>query len=229
MAGEKIELTQDELDAKIAEAVGGLKSNRDEVLREAKALKTKLASYEGIDVDEVKTLKQQAEDAARNKAAGEGNWKALEEQLKTRHGQEVEKLSSESKRLRGALERQLIDAAASQEIASMKGSVKGLLPHIRPHIKVMEQDGEFVAVVVDSKGNPRIGDAKGSPMSIRDLIEETRGDTDLAPLFAGSGASGSGAAKSNAGGGGSKVVAAGDGAGFMANLEGIAKGTVEVR
>lgn len=225
--------TQEQVDALIAERLAaeteGLKKNQAELLREAKAAKARLAAYDGIDPEEHRRLKAAAEDAERKRLAGEGDYKALERQLIERHAKELEARDARNTALTRALERELIDAAAAKAIAEAKGSVKGLLPHVKPHIRVAEVDGEFVAQVVDSKGNQRIGDAKGTLMTIPQLVEEFKGDSDLARLFEGSGSSGGGAPKSTGGaGGGARSIVAGDARAWNANLADIAKGNVEV-
>jgi hypothetical protein len=98
-----------------------------------------------------------------------------------------------------ALHHALAESVAVQEIAKAKGSTKLLLPHVLKQIKIVEDEAatepadRFRAVVVDSKGNPRVGDAQGTPMTIAALITEFRDNAEFAGAFQGSGASGSGA------------------------------------
>jgi hypothetical protein len=215
--------------AALQEEKAALIANRNEVLKEAKAAKTKLAAYAGIDLEEVKTLKQEKEEAERKRAEAVGDWKARETQLLAKVQQDIDAREGRIKTLSTALERRLVDAEATAALASAKGSTKVLLPHIKSHVKVVEEDGEFVVHVVDAKGNQRIGDAKGSPMTIAQLVEEMKADPDFARNFEGSGSSGGGAPRSNAGGGGGvKTIAAGDNAAFLANVDGILDGTVKI-
>jgi hypothetical protein len=219
--------TQDEVQAAIEEAKKGLLANRDEALKEAKQLRDKLKAFDGVDPEKHRELMAAAEKAEREKQESAGNWKALESQLIEKHTAQTEKLNGRITQLSTALERRLVDAEAASAIAELKGSVKGLLPHVKPHIRVVEQDGEFVAQVVDSKGNPRISDAKGTPMSIRDLVAEFKNDGELGRLFEGSGSSGGGASRSNAGGGGSpKIIAPSE---IMAHVADVATGKVQVQ
>lgn len=229
MADETKTYTQEEVDALIAEQTNGLKQNRDELIKEAKKARDALKNYEGIDPEEFKRLKAAADDAERKKLSAEGDFKALEKQLLERHQKEIETRESRIGSLTKALEQRLIDAEASRVIAEQKGSVKGLLPHIKPHIRVVEVDGEFVAQVVDGKGNPRIGDAKGAPMSISQLVEEFKSDAELSRLFEGTGSSGGGASKSTGGASGTRVVSRDDSNAFIQNVEAIASGKVDVR
>jgi hypothetical protein len=221
--------TKEQVDAMIAEQVTGLKQNRDEVLREAKKAKDALKSYEGVDPDEFKRLKDAAAEAERKKAAAEGDFKALEKQLIDRHAAELAQVQGRTSKLQSALEKRLVQAELTKAIARHRGDPDLLLPHAAQFVKVRETDDGFEAYVADEKGNPRIADGKGTPMDFDQLIEQV-----LVPkyprAFDGTGSSGGGAAKS---GGvastGARVVSADDPRGFIANLEAIAKGEVEVR
>ena len=80
--------------------------------------------------------------------------------------------------------------------------------------------------MVDDKGHPRIGDSEGGNMTLGQFVESLKADPDYARVFDGSGSSGGGSTRSVAGGDSSKTIAADDSAAFMANLEGIADGSV---
>lgn len=205
--GEKDTYTKEEAAALVAQEVAGLKANQQELLKDVKQKAAALKAYEGVDAEKYKALEAAAAEADRKKAAAEGDFKSLEAQLTKKYEGLIEVERGEKTKLRTSMERNLIDAAAAQELARHSDSPKMLLPHIRGQMKVVEQDGEFYARVVDSNGNVRIGSGQGSsPMTLSELIEEMKGDKEFAPAFRGSGASGSGAARSNAGGGGSKTV-----------------------
>jgi len=223
--------TQAQVDALIAEQTAGLKANRDELMKEAKKAKEALKGYEGVDPEEHRRLKTAAEEAERKKAAAEGDFKALEAQLVKKLADAEAKSGAEQARLRGSLDKYLIDAEAVRELAAHSDSPALLLPHIRGQMRVVEQDGAFVARIVDSAGNVRIGKGQGSaPMTLGELIEDMKQDKTYAPAFRGTGSSGGGASRSTAGGGGSpSVIAADDSKAFLANLEGVATGKVEVR
>jgi hypothetical protein len=207
-----------------------LRAKNAEILNEAKRAKASLKNFEGVDPTEYKTLKQQAEEAAQRRALEEGNLESWKKQFTEQFAKEKEPLVAENKTLRSALERRLVDAEATAALAAAKGSPKVLLPHIKSHVKVELEDGEYVVHVVDTKGNPRIGDAKGNPMTIAQLVDELRADPDFARNFEGTGSSGGGASRSNASGGGrsTKTIAAGDNDAMLANLDGILDGSVKV-
>jgi len=226
---EKTTFTKDEVEALIAERNKAIELNRNEALKEAKAAKARLAAFEGIDPEEHKTLKAQAEEAARKKAAAEGDFKSIEEQLKALHATELGARDKTITKLRSALEQRLVDAEATRELAEAKGSAKVLLPHVKARVKVVESDdGAFSVQVVDERGNQRLADGQGTPMTLKQLVEELRADSEFARAFEGTGSSGGGASKSNAGGGGAKVIAAGDNKAFIANLDNIATGKATV-
>lgn len=231
MAGEQ-SFTQEQVDAivaeKIAAEVAGLKKNQQELLKESKAAKERLASYEGIDPEEHRALKKAAEEAERKRLQGEGDWKALEGQLVKKYEGELERERGERGKMRGALESYLIDKEALSELAKVSDSPKLLLPHIRSRMKVVEQDGVYHARIVDENGQVRIGKGQGSsPMQLSELVEEMKADKEFAPAFRGTGSSGGGASRSNAGGGGSRTISRAD-LYKGDNLKKVASGELEV-
>jgi hypothetical protein len=231
VAGEEKEtFTKEEVAALIADNEKGLKANQAELLKDVKATKAKLSAYEGVDPEKYKQLEAAAAEAERKKAAAEGDFKSLEQQLTKKYESMIEVERGEKTKLRTSMERNLVDAAAAQELAKHSDSPKMLLPHIRAQMKVVEQDGEFYARVVDGNGNVRIGTGQGSaPMSLSELIEEMKQDKEFAPAFRGSGSSGSGAGRSNAGGGGAGKTIGADSADFMKNVDKIATNEVKMR
>lgn len=228
---EPLTLTPEELQVKIDEAVAtvtaGLKTNRDEALKEAKAAKARLAAFDGVDPEEHRKLKQASEEAERKRAAAEGDFKALETQLKDLHTKELGAKDARIGKLTKAMERRLVQAELIKAIVAKKGDPDLLLPHAERFVKVRETEEDFEAFVADEKGNPRYADGQGKPMDFETMVEQV-----LKPkyprAFDGTGSSGGGAATSAAGGGGVSTIAAGDNAAFLANLDGIAKGTVSV-
>lgn len=227
---EQITLTQAELDAKIAEANTALEANSRKLLSEKKAAEKALERFKDIDPEKYATLSAAAAEAERKAAEASGDWKAREAQILDRHAKELESLGGRNKTLSSALERRLIDAEATSAIAAAKGSPKVLLPHIKSHVKVVEEDGEFVVHVVDARGNQRIGDAKGTPMTIAQLVEEMKQDADFARNFEGSGSSGGGASRSSTAGGGGAVksIASTNSPDFLTNVADVAIGKTTV-
>lgn len=221
--------TKDQVAELIAAEVAGLKANNTKLVSEKRQLAELAKKYEGLDPDAARNALQAAEEAERKRAEMAGDWKARETQLLEKFNAEKTASESEKTSLRSALEKRLVDAEATAALASAKGAPKVLLPHIKSQTKVVQEDGEYVVYVVDSKGNPRIGDAKGSPMTIAQLVEEMKQDPDFARNFDGTGSSGGGAARSTGGASGAvRQIATTNSPDFLSNLSDIASGKVNV-
>lgn len=175
-------------------AVSGLKANQQDLLTEKKRLQDKLDALKDVDPEEYRKLKKQMDDEARKKAKDEGDFETRERQLIEKHTQELEKEQKRSEKLQGALEEALIDSAAVKAIEKAGGNTTLLLPHVKDRVKIVEEsDGSFSAQVVDAKGNPVVGDGKGNPMSVEQLIGTMKEDAAFGGAFKASGNSGSGA------------------------------------
>lgn len=188
-------------DAEAAFASGVVK-NRDEILNEKKELEKKLKQLETVDIDEYNRLKNAQEEAQRKKDEEAGNYRNLEKQLVERHTKEKEQLTGRIGLLEQALHKELIDARLTAEITAQKGVAALLLPVLRNSIKVVEDpsNGAFEPTVVDPvSGKARIGDTKGNPMTIAQLVTEAKTNETFGRAFEGSGAGGSGASQSNGG------------------------------
>lgn len=82
-----------------------------------------------------------------------------------------------------ALERHLISDVATREIASAKGKVKVLMPHVKSQCKVVrDENGDYAVRVVDSQGDFRSNGA-GGWMNVSDLVAEVKQDPDFAANF----------------------------------------------
>jgi hypothetical protein len=221
--------TKEQVAEMVAAEVAGLKANNATLLTEKKRLADLAKKYEGLDPDAARNALQAAEEAERKRAEAAGDWKAREAQLLEKVGKDMQAKDATIGTYRSALERRLVDSEAVAAIAAAKGATKVLLPHVKSQTKVVEEEGEFVVYVVDSKGNPRIGDAKGSPMTIAQLVEEMKQDPDFARNFDGTGSSGGGAPRSTGGAGGAvRQIATTNSPDFLANLADIASGKTKV-
>jgi len=196
------------LEAEGVEDVSGLKSALTKERENVSQLKQSLGKFKDVDPAKYQELLQAAEEDEKKKLASRGKWEALEKQLIEKHNGELkgrdERLGSLSKEI----ERLLIEAEGTSAIAAAKGSPVLLMPHLKARTKVFEEDGKFVAKVIDDKGNPRIGDAQGTPMTFAQLVEEMKSSEQFGRAFEASGAGGSGAPGGGgaAGRNGSKTV-----------------------
>lgn len=155
--------------------------------------------------DEIQALLEAQRQAEEDKAAKGGEWDKLKGQMTQAHQAELTKRDEREQQLRKSLERRLVDADATAAIAALKGVPALLLPHVRAAVKVIEEEGEFVARVVDQSGNPRVN-GKGEFLSISDLVGEMRQSEVFGRAFEATGTSGSGAGSSSSGGAGSKTI-----------------------
>lgn len=225
--------TQDEVDAMIAERNKAIEMNRNEVLGENKKLKAKLAPYEGIDLDEVKSLKAAAEEAARKKAAAEGDFTEWQKKHLAEAEKERNTFKAQIDKRNAAIEKRGARAqlaAALTKAGAKPGMLDLLMLEGQRSVRTRETEDDFEEYVADEKGNPLVADAKGTPMTI-DLFVEQALKVKYPDAFNGTGSTGSGASKSTAGGGGSAhklTIAASDRKSFMENVDKIAKGEVLV-
>lgn len=191
------------LDVEGAEDVfaAGLKKNRDELLADRKRLAAEIAKYKDVDPEEYQRLKALQAEADEKKQKDAGAFDTLKQQLIEKHNGDMQKVNAELDADRNFIRETLADSVATKEIAGLQGNVKLLLPHVLREIKVERgADGKWGAVVVDAKGNARISNAKGEPMTIAELVAEFKARDEFAIAFKGSGASGSGASGSSTGG-----------------------------
>jgi hypothetical protein len=128
-------------------------------------------------------------------------------QVNERHNEEKsaleKKLGLRDNLLKDTFQRE----AAVKAIASAKGDVDLLLPHVLPSVSfdLEETDSGLTPKVkiVDANGNVRIGDGSGSNMTLDQRVAEMKTDSKFARLFDGSGHQGSGDDNNqNRGGGG---------------------------
>lgn len=182
----------------------GIVKNRDDILAEKRELEKKLKAVTDVDVDEYNRMKQAEQDQQRKKDEEQGNYRNLEKQLVDRHAKEKEALTKRVDTLQTALHRELIDARLTTEITSQKGVAQLLLPVLRNSVQVVEDEttGEFVPTVVDPiSGKARIGDTKGTPMTITQLVQEAKTNDVFSRAFEAEGGQGGGARQPTNGGG----------------------------
>jgi len=105
---------------------------------------------------------------------------------------EREGLKADNDKMRGTLERYLVDNAAISALAEHKGSQKLLAPVIKGMTELVKDGDEYVVRVKDGQGDYR-GDGKGGFLTVAGLVAEMKGDKDYAAAFESAAPSGSGA------------------------------------
>jgi hypothetical protein len=217
------------------EDVNGLKSTLGKTRRSLEESQQKLARFGDLDPDRVKRDLARLEELSKldpeseADRIAEGKIKTREARLLQVHAEETDGLRQNGEVLKGQLEKVLIDAAATKAIADHRGAIDLLLPHVRAQARLKRLDnGEYDVEVVDTAGNPRIGDGRGAPMSIPQLVQEMRESEGFARAFDGSGQSGGGTPSSGNSGEGRRTINIGDQSALNHSIEAIAKGEVKV-
>jgi len=195
----KFVLDVESVDGFALEDVAGLKSTLGKELTRRKQLEKDFAKFKDIDPDKAREALVRLEELGNIDPLKEAD-KIVDQRLKAATGQLVEKHTKEldverarSARLQKAFEATLIDQAATAALAEAKGSVELLLPHVQRHTRVRElDDGRHVVEVIDKDGTVRIGNSKGDPMTITDLVQEMKKSDAFGRAFDGTGQSGSG-------------------------------------
>jgi chromosome segregation ATPase len=179
------------------EGVNKVLANYGRLLGEKKRLGKRLRDLEakGVDANELaglqeelaardETIAQLKEKAEKGKGSDK-EWEAREAQLVAKHEQEKQVLVEENDSLLRDLNENLIDRNLTDEIVALKGRPKAIIPYARKFVKIQKNEaGRRVPVVVDEEGNERVGDSKGTAMSIGQFVkEDIRSMPDFAPLF----------------------------------------------
>lgn len=176
--------------------------------REFKEASDKLKLYDGVDPEEYRTFKSEAE---LRKANG-GKDPAVEQQIAALRSTFAEKEGTYTKTISkleaeiqsGAMERAANDAL---DAAGLGKSKTVLLPHLMQRLRAeRDESGEYSVGVFKANGQPELSKATGLPMTPKELVTEVFANDDaFKPLFPGSGASGGGVRGSEFRGGGGTI------------------------
>lgn len=189
------------LDAEI-EDTSALKANNAKLIAEKRELAKRAAVVGDRSVEDVMADLELAAKSKEEKAKAEGNY----EELKKIHAAELAKATQQLAEEKTARATDFGKREVSEAINTAGGKIKKLLDPVMKHVKVVEVDGELVAQVVDAKGNARIMDGQGTPMTLAQLVEQFKADPDYEVDFAASSATGGGARNSGGGAGGGGMV-----------------------
>jgi hypothetical protein len=230
------------LDSDGFEDVGGLKTALSKERQAAREAATALKAFKDAGIDDptqVTDLVARLEELSKLDPSKEADKivkekvEALKKQLLTEHQKDLQKHIKENEELSAQLSKVLIDASALSAISEAKGAPELLLPiiHQRTRMRRNEQ-GVFVAEVLDATGTPRIGDSNGNPMTVKQLVDELRGSDIFGRAFEGNDQRGTGGPPKGTPSHGSATgvtrIQAGDQEAINANLEAIASGKAVV-
>jgi hypothetical protein len=189
-AGDKHKLRLDDPVVKVSvETITGMTTALGAARADVKAAKAKavdltsLAEYGDSPEKILESVKAKLEEAAlqgdgKAKQQLEGIKKALQEA----HAKELTGRDTRITALQAQLYTNLVDANATTAIAELKGVPELILPFLRQNVKVEEKDGKLEVRVVDAAGETRYG-AQGSPMTIKELVSEMKGQQKYGRLF----------------------------------------------
>lgn len=160
----------------IGEAKAGLETKNSQLLDELKPLKRRLADLDGLDADEYKRLKADAEKSEEDRLKSAGEFDKLRESLTTKHGEELGARDEAIKSLRSALENEKIGASLVRELGAAGITEEGLdlLPErLSKFVRLVEEGGKYSTSVVDADGDARLGEG-GKPISLKELVAEAK-------------------------------------------------------
>jgi len=203
----KYVLTVEPVGGYALEDVSGLKSALGKERTARETLERDVVRYKDIDPDKARTALAELEELKKIDPASEADkiantkFEAAKSQLLEKHQGEVGQRDDRIKFLTGTVDDLVRQQRATAAIAEAKGSVDLLLPHVLKYTRTVEKEGRFAVDVVDADGNVRISNAKGDPMSIKDLVAEMRQTETFSRAFDGEGHSGTGKTHDNPGGG----------------------------
>lgn len=191
---------------KASEAEKKLKKFRDEEGQEldpetVKAALLKVQEMDSWDPDQkLREHKERFEAQIRDKTEKE------KKALLDKHNDDLTSVRKENEVISTQLDETLRRNSAIAAINAEKGSVRGLLPVVMGITRVVRlDDGRRTVEVVGDNGLARLSPTAGNsnPMSVEELVKELRNDRELAGLFRGAGARGSGATSEEGSGSGS--------------------------
>lgn len=181
----------------VSTEVAGLKKTNTAMKDEKKDLSSKLSGLQ-TQLDEY----AEADATRANKAAAKkGDWDKLEQDLRDQQIKELEVRDNRLKAMSDSLRSEMLEKRAVEAIANAGGSTRVLKPHVMSALSILEEDGKFIAVVIDDKGAPRLSpDAATATdyMTVGQYVETLKSDSEFAGVFGGTGAGGGGATSSKA-------------------------------
>lgn len=251
--GDQFILNVTSVDGLVLENVSGLKatvealrtSDRNmtqDLKNSTEAIKQLEKKYEGIDPVAAKDALGKVEEIAnwdgdtKIKEAIEINERKMNakmEELAKQNTEKVALLESDLADSQSQLQDAIVNSRIVEAISKEKGNIALLIPHVRQHVNMVKNGhGKWIPEVVSDKGDPRIGDAQGTPMTVEQFVQEMKTKEDFAAAFPGANASGTGKTGSEESGhreaGDETVIKASDDKGMSKNLEDIAAGKVKV-
>lgn len=197
------------------EDVKGLKTALDKERDNAKAAGRSLTAlkeqYGDIDAEKYTELLNAEAKREEDEALKRGEYDKQLLTVNEKHGEELGKRDKREEYLLGVIKASKIDAAVVTALNAMEGDVDLLLPHVKDQMKLVEEDGQFFARVIDEAGTVRVN-GEGKFLTAKELVGEMRDGSKFARGFAADVKSGGGTPAGDGSGdaGGKKGVIPGD-------------------
>lgn len=195
----KFILTVDAAEGFALENVEGLKSSLSKERTRAEKAEGAIKKFGDLDPDAArKAIEKVAEFEALDpkKEAdklAQVKIEAATKQMAEKHAAELEGVRKQATGYREQVQKLLIDNVAITALEGKKGDVELLLPHVKSQVRLKENDnGSFSVEVVDKDGNAKIGDSKGTPMTVDQLVEEMSKSDKFGRAFEGANQTGGG-------------------------------------
>lgn len=221
--------TQEEVDALIEERNKALEENRDKALGQLKEARDKLKAFDGVDAEEYRALQAKVTDLETKAKADKAGLTSEElNKLRADVAADLKKQYAADANLGLKEFPWAADLARENRELKLDSVVKAQMAKGGARAERIDALFKLTSERFDltDDGKPMLRDRPGIEIEkyVSDELKK-----EYPEFYNGSGSSGGGASKSNAGGvGTTKTVAADDSASFLANLEGIAKGEVAV-
>jgi len=186
-----------------------LRSEAAKYRTKMKEFETRLAQFDGFDIDEYHRLKDAQEALEHDKLTKAGEFDKLRQKLVDEHTKELGKEKERTAALEVEVEnlkKELQQTIIRNEIASAASVAKALNPKlvemaVMSQVRIEEIDGVGKVIrVIEPDGTPRINIKTGKPLTILELMEDMRQSEEYAMLFAG-GVSGAGSKTTHSFGG----------------------------
>lgn len=170
----------------IAESINGFNTTTKTLRQQLKDKNvdlSALAEYGDDPADIAAKVKEAIEGAGANKNADVTKAvEAAKAAMTQANAKELEKHTTRNQALQTQLYGLMVENAATSAVAELKGLPELLMPFIKAQVKVAEEDGQFKVQVVDAQGEVRYG-STGSPMTIKELVAEMKGQEKYGRLF----------------------------------------------
>lgn len=141
--------------------------------------------------DDVKARLDELETEANKAAGAEDRVARVKQDLEASHAVKLQEKDQRLSLLESKLGEQIVGRATLEAITEEKGKPKLLSPIVERRIKMVEEDGEFVARVIGPDGQPML-DGQGNYLSIRGYVSKLKADPDYGDAFEASGNNGTG-------------------------------------